>query len=74
MTIAVDVDLLRQLRLALPAEALDRFSQRAERLAGHVRAAWHDAVDRWRAARDLEEQVSQEWVGVLDRLVEGAQR
>jgi hypothetical protein len=42
MTIAVDVDLLRQLRLALPAEALDRFSQ--------------------------------EWVRVLDRLVEGAQR
>jgi hypothetical protein len=39
-------------------------------------AAWHDAVDRWRAARELEEQVSQEWVRVLDRpvLFEGAER
>jgi hypothetical protein len=39
-------------------------------------AAWHDAVDRWRAARDLEDQVSQEWVRVLDRpvLFEGARR
>lgn len=39
-------------------------------------AAWHDAVDRWRAARDLEEQVSQEWVRVVDRpvLFEGAER
>jgi hypothetical protein len=39
-------------------------------------AAWHDAVDRWRAARDLEDQVSQEWVRVLDRpvLFEGADR
>jgi len=30
-------------------------------------AAWHEAVERWRAARDLEGQVSQEWVRVLDR-------
>ena len=39
-------------------------------------AAWHDAVDRWRAARDLEDQVAQEWVRVLDRpvLLEGAER
>jgi hypothetical protein len=39
-------------------------------------AAWHDAVDRWRTARDLEERVSQEWVRVLDRpeLFEGAHR
>ena len=39
-------------------------------------AVWHDAVDRWRAARDLEDQVSQEWVRVLDRpvLFEGADR
>ena len=39
-------------------------------------AAWHDAVDRWRAARDLEDQVSQEWVRVIDRpvLFEGAER
>jgi hypothetical protein len=39
-------------------------------------AAWHDAVERWRAARDLEDQVSQEWVRVLDRPVpfEGADR
>ena len=39
-------------------------------------AAWHDAVDRWRAARDLEEHVSQEWVRVVDRpvLFEGAER
>ena len=37
-------------------------------------AAWHDAVDRWRTARDLEDQVSQEWVRVLERpvLFEGA--
>ena len=37
-------------------------------------AAWHDAVDRWRAARDLEDQVSREWVRVIDRpeLFEGA--
>jgi len=33
-------------------------------------AAWHDAVDRWRAARDLEGQVAQEWVRVLDRPVQ----
>jgi hypothetical protein len=32
-------------------------------------AAWHDAVDRWRAARELEDQVAQEWVRVLDRPV-----
>jgi hypothetical protein len=39
-------------------------------------AAWHDAVDRWRAARDLEDQVSREWVRVIDRpeLFEGAGR
>jgi hypothetical protein len=39
-------------------------------------AAWRDAVERWRAARDLEDQVSQEWVRVLDRPVpvEGAER
>jgi hypothetical protein len=39
-------------------------------------AAWHDAVDRWRAARDLEDRVSQEWLRVLDRpvLFEGAVR
>ena len=39
-------------------------------------AAWHDAVDRWRAARDLEDQVSREWVRVIDRpvLFEGADR
>jgi hypothetical protein len=37
-------------------------------------AAWHDAVDRWRVARDLEDQVSREWVRVIDRpvLFEGA--
>jgi len=70
MTIAVDVDLLRQHRLALlaeadevercstpdppdtgpltavTAEALDRLSQRAERLAGHVREL-ADALERW---------------------------
>ena len=39
-------------------------------------AAWDDAVDRWRAARALEDRVSQEWVRVLDRpvLFEGAER
>ena len=39
-------------------------------------AAWHDAVDRWRAARDLEDQVAQELVRVLDRpvLLEEAER
>ena len=39
-------------------------------------AAWQDSVERWRAARDLEDQVSQEWVRVLDRpvLFEGAER
>ena len=70
MTITVDVDLLRQHRLALLAEAdevercsslgppdtgpltavtagaLDRLSQRAERLAGHVREL-ADALERW---------------------------
>jgi hypothetical protein len=70
MTIAVDVDLLRQHRLALlaeadeivrtscldppdtgpltavTAEALDRLSQRAERLAGHLREL-ADALERW---------------------------
>ena len=70
MTIAVDVDMLRQHRLALlaeadevarcssldppdtgplsavTAEALDRVSQRAERLAGHVREL-ADALERW---------------------------
>ena len=70
MTIAVDVDLLRQHRLALLAEAdeiergssldppgagpltpvtaevLDRLSQRAERLAGHLREL-ADALERW---------------------------
>jgi hypothetical protein len=70
MTIAVDVDLLRQHRLALlaeadeiercssldppdagpltpvTAEALDRLSQRAERLAGHVHEL-ADALERW---------------------------
>lgn len=70
MTIAVDVDLLRQHRLALlaeadevercpsldppdtgplsavTAEALDRLSQRAERLAGHV-GELADALERW---------------------------
>ena len=39
-------------------------------------AAWREAVDRWRAARDLEDQVSQEWVRVVGRpvLLEGAER
>jgi hypothetical protein len=39
-------------------------------------AAWRDAVDRWRAARELEDRVSQEWVRVLDRpvLFEGGDR
>jgi hypothetical protein len=39
-------------------------------------AAWQDAVDRWRAARDLEDRVSQAWVRVLDRpvLFEGAEQ
>ena len=70
MTIAVDVDLLRQHRLALlaeadeieraasldppdtgaltsvTAEALDRLSQRGERLAGHAREL-ADALERW---------------------------
>jgi hypothetical protein len=70
MTIAVDVDLLRQHRLALlaeadeiersssldppdvgaltsvTAEALDRVTQRAERLAGHAREL-ADALERW---------------------------
>ena len=30
-------------------------------------AAWRDAVDRWRAARDLEERTSQAWLVALDR-------
>ena len=39
-------------------------------------AAWHEAFDRWRAARDLEDRVAQEWARVLDRpvLFEGADR
>ena len=30
-------------------------------------AAWRDTVDRWRAARDLEERTSQAWLVALDR-------
>jgi hypothetical protein len=29
--------------------------------------AWSEAVDRWRAARRLEDLVSQEWLRVMDR-------
>jgi hypothetical protein len=34
---------------------------------GQAWGAWTEAVDRWRAARRLEQEISQEWVRVIDR-------